>query len=193
MNRLLRREKEQDLDAKRKARLSQKIHDARVNLNYTIYYPLTEKYISLYPKSKDRPEEAGAESASEPDTKKEEKVQDGAKPPLWPVVEKCMEEGSLDLLREGKLNIGADGQKIPESSKKAASVEAHKSETKKEREEQKEPKDIAKKKKHASRHAESSSKRDKHDRKYHEQKRSKLYDVSAAPDDSDSDGGFFEE
>lgn len=191
MNRLLRREKEQDLEAKQKTRLARKIHDARVNLNYTIYYPLTEKYISLYPKSKGKLEEAGAESASESDTKKQEKLQDDAKPPLWPIVEKCMEEGSLDLLREGKLNIGADGQKISESSKKkTAAAEAHKSKTKKEREEQKEPKDIAKNEKRASRHAESSS---KHDRRYHEQKRSKLYDVPAAPDDNDSEGGFFEE
>ena len=32
--------------------LVQRIHAARVNLNYTIYFPLTEKYISLYPNKK---------------------------------------------------------------------------------------------------------------------------------------------
>lgn len=194
LNRLLRREKQQDLDAKQKARLAQKIHVARVNLNYTIYYPLTEKYLSLYPKSKGKPEEVGAESASESDSKDRKKYDGDAKPPLWPAVEKCMEEGSLDLLREGKLNIGADGQKISAAGKKSAvTAESQKPKIKKEHREEKGRKDVPEKEKRYSRHAESNKKREKPDRKDRGREKSKVYDVPAEADGNDSDGGFFEE
>lgn len=195
LNRLLRREKQQDLDAKEKARLTQKIHAARVNLSYTIYYPLTEKYLSLYPKSKGKSEEAGADSASESDSKKQQNNDSDDKPPLWPVVEKCMEEGSLDLLREGKLNIGADGQSIPASSSKksTAATESEKTKIKKDHKERKEPKDVPEKEKCSSRHAESNAKREKPGRKDYGRERSKVHDVPAEPDGNDSDGGFFEE
>lgn len=193
LNRLLRREKKQNLDVEQKAHLAQKIHAARVNLNYTIYYPLTEKYISLYPKSKGRSEEAGAESASESDSE-QKKNDNGAKPALWPVVEKCMEDGSLDLLREGKLNIGADGQTIAIPSKKhTTAVEPQKPKTKKDRKEHDDLKNITDKEKRSSRHAEGSKKRAKHSHQNHGQERSKTRDVSAEPDGNDSDGGFFEE
>lgn len=193
LNRLLRREKKQDLDAKQKTHLAQKIHAARVNLNYTIYYPLTEKYISLYPKSKGRSEEAGAESASESGSE-QKKNDSGRKPALWPVVEKCMEQGSLDLLREGKLNIGADGQSISAPSKKhTTTAEAHKPKSKKDRKEHNDLKDVPEKETRSSRHTESSKKREKHGHKGHGQERSKIHDVPAQPDGNDSDGGFFEE
>lgn len=194
LNRLLRREKQQDIDAKHKAHLAQKIHAARVNLNYTIYYPLTEKYISLYPKSKGKSEEADAESASESDSKEYKKNDDGAKPPLWPVVEKCMEEGSLDLLREGKLHIGADGQRISAPSKKpTATAESQNLKTMKKHKYSKDLEDVSGKTKRSSRHAESSKKREKPGHKDHGRERNKVYDVPAEPDGNDSDGGFFEE
>jgi rRNA-processing protein Efg1 len=193
LNRLLRREKQQDVDAKQKAHLAQKIHAARVNLNYTIYCPLTEKYISLYPKSKGKSEEAGAESASESDSQERKKNDGDAKPPLWPVVEKCMEEGSLDLLREGKLNIGADGQRISAPSKKStATAESQQPKIKKEHKEPKELKNVPEKEKRSSRHAESK-KREKPGHKDHGRGRNKAHDVPAEPDGNDSDGGFFEE
>ncbi|KAJ5146204.1 uncharacterized protein N7515_000768 [Penicillium bovifimosum] len=74
-----RREKEKYLDSKEKSRLAEKIDICQVNLNYTIYYPLTEEYISLYPKTNGKPD-AKDINANEP------------KPLMWAIVEKCMEE-----------------------------------------------------------------------------------------------------
>jgi len=57
-----------------------------VDLNYTQFYPLGEPYISLYPQ-KNATEEDESEAEKKP------------KPPMWAEVEKCMEEGTLDKLR----------------------------------------------------------------------------------------------
>jgi hypothetical protein len=64
------------------------MHVAEVDLNYTHYHPLTETYISLYPQKKE--DEGGSESTGEGTR---------SKPPMWAEVEKCMEEGTLDRLR----------------------------------------------------------------------------------------------
>ena len=130
MNRLLRREKELtadgDTDKTELEAVAQKVHIARVNLNYTIYYPLTEKYISLYAeqqqqkkqkKQKNKPspspnDEEGEgrpdQSTSEDDGTKSGTSNEGPKPEVWYVIEKYMkEEGgekALGLLREGELD-----------------------------------------------------------------------------------------
>ena len=62
---------------------------AEVDLNYTQYCPLSQPYISLYPQKSSR---ADGEDASE-------KVESAPKPAMWAEVEKCMEEGTLDRLR----------------------------------------------------------------------------------------------
>ncbi|ESZ98010.1 hypothetical protein SBOR_1623 [Sclerotinia borealis F-4128] len=68
--------------------LKEEMHILEVDLNYTQYHPLSETYISLYPPK-----------GSEEDV--EVKV-DKTKPPMWKEVEKCMEEGTLDRLRNRK-------------------------------------------------------------------------------------------
>ncbi|KAI9367850.1 hypothetical protein BJX61DRAFT_266826 [Aspergillus egyptiacus] len=95
-----------DIDSETKAKklekLAARIHVARVNLNYTIYYPLMEKYISIYAELKKKKDESAEQQEPE-----EEVVIASSKAAertaMWAVVEKCMEEGTLDLLREGKL------------------------------------------------------------------------------------------
>lgn len=98
--------------------LARKIHIARVNLNYTIYYPLTEKYISLYAdkqQEKKERESRKKEGSSNGDTESQDLSDNNAadvgpdsqqpsRPAMWYVVEKCMEGGQekLDRLREGK-------------------------------------------------------------------------------------------
>lgn len=71
--------------------LKEEMHILEVDLNYTQYHPLSETYISLYP-PKGSKEDA------------EDKA-DKAKPPMWKEVEKCMEEGTLDRLRNRKPDI----------------------------------------------------------------------------------------
>lgn len=168
--------------------LASRIHTARVNLNYTIYSPLTEKYISLYPdkKKKNKDRDSGNDANSDSDSQKGDKrsrsesqqpqeytIQtndSGEKPPLWYVVEKCMADGTLDLLREGKLNIGADG-------KKTSTVElagANRSDTtKKPSKEEKQKKEKSKTEKIRVDSRKTSQR--------------------GGESDEDSDGGFFEE
>lgn len=73
------------------------IHDAEVDLNYTIYFPLMQKYVGLFPREK--PE---IDSHSVP-------TKSGAQPvrtsTMWKAVEKSMREGTLDLLREAKSTL----------------------------------------------------------------------------------------
>ncbi|KAJ5095802.1 hypothetical protein NUU61_005158 [Penicillium alfredii] len=186
LNRLLRREKEQNLDSKQQAHLAKKIRKARVNLNYTIYYPLTEKYISLYPKSQGKPSDnpiAKSEPEPEPGSRQEGKQSDAAKPPLWSTVAKCMEEGTLDLLREGKKNIDANGEVIPVSS--AATVTStEKKSTKK-----------AGSKDHKDKHV-AVEKRKKHGKPTSKEKargREQTHKIpQPAEAEEESDGGFFE-
>jgi hypothetical protein len=70
--------------------LKAQMHIAEVDLNYTQYSPLSEPYISLYPQQKNSPE----------DSEDGPKADDSQpKPPMWSEVEKCMEEGTLNKLR----------------------------------------------------------------------------------------------
>ncbi|KAF4761455.1 hypothetical protein N7455_002818 [Penicillium solitum] len=178
LNRLTRREKEEDLDSKQKARLEAKIHTCRVNLNYTIYYPLTEKYISIYPSGKPDATDPNSELQTQ-ETKSNE-----AKPPMWSVVEKCMEEKTLDLLREGKLHINANGEKIQASSSGTTTVtDTHKEKSKK-GEQQKETK--------TSKDDKKSSKKEKAARSDRAPKKHEASEPANAEDQDDSDGGFFE-
>ncbi|XRM38119.1 rRNA-processing protein efg1 [Aspergillus tubingensis] len=123
VNRLVRREKEVSsagpdaMDEKTKekklASLAGKLRVARVNLNYTIYYPLDEKYIALYAEQKKKVKGEGAEDGGDgADSDGDARfgmvhatVAD--KPAMWHVVEKCMKDGTLDMLRDGKLESGA--------------------------------------------------------------------------------------
>ncbi|KAJ5131020.1 rRNA-processing protein EFG1 [Penicillium bovifimosum] len=183
LNRLTRREKEENLDPKEKARLAEKIHICQVNLNYTIYYPLTEKYISLYPKTNGKPDAAGSES----ETQKKDITSNEAKPPMWAIVEKCMEEKTLDLLREGKLNINYKGEKIEPASSGTGAPDTGKEKTKK--------------KEHGG--TKGATQKDKHDKNSSKTEKSrsegafKKQQKHGAPpvneeDGDESDGGFFE-
>ena len=65
------------------------MHNAEVDLNYTQFCPLSERYISLYTHEKNQD--------AEDDTLIDQKS--STKPPIWHEVEKCMEEGTLVRLR----------------------------------------------------------------------------------------------
>lgn len=74
--------------------LKTQMHIAEVDLNYTQYYPLSEPYISLYPQKNSSADEQ--DPPNEPTPK--------PKPTMWTEVEKCMEEGTLDRLRNRVTN-----------------------------------------------------------------------------------------
>lgn len=84
------RYEEAEPDSEPSRSLQKKAHEAEVDLNYALFYPLDEKYISLFPKS----------SSKEPND-----TTSASKPPMWETIEKCMLEGTLEKLREGRLNV----------------------------------------------------------------------------------------
>jgi hypothetical protein len=83
------------------------VHNAEVDLNYTLYYPLLKAYVSLYPKQQ---KEDGKPGDASPPT-------DGPKGDvnMWKTVEMAMEEHTLDELRESREGVIIPG--APESSK----------------------------------------------------------------------------
>ena len=80
------------------------IHNAEVDLNYTMYHPLDEKYHSLYP-----PKVGDAAKVDGRISTERLKVGKVSRPAMWAVVEECMKAGTLILLRDGEL-----GRKLPE-------------------------------------------------------------------------------
>ncbi|OKL60471.1 hypothetical protein UA08_04220 [Talaromyces atroroseus] len=171
------------------AKLQSEIDAAQINVSYTIYYPLTEKYISLYPQDKknnlrqkrnsddddeddndnnninNNNNENTDESTSEdaPMSSSDTNTTD-SKPPMWHIVKKCMRENTLDQLRDGKLTTGSstatmDGGKSGAVVTSTGNKKAEK-------------KDTA-----------SSSSRTSH----------KKEQVQLEDEEQDSDGGFFEE
>ncbi|KAJ9637344.1 hypothetical protein H2199_007631 [Coniosporium tulheliwenetii] len=97
--------------------LERAVRDAEVDLNYTLYYPLAEPYVSLWPKAPNRKtkrrmgeaEEAGDEDGvdraadGQSDARAEAKTNQGPKgdPAMRALVEKAMQEGpaALDALK----------------------------------------------------------------------------------------------
>jgi rRNA-processing protein Efg1 len=111
------------------------LHEAKVDLNYTLYAPLDQKYISLYPTttndndldsvdgdglsararrkllmheiSKEAMNEKRAAKAQQDAVADHQagifRNRSGMKPPLWYEVEKAMESGTLEALRDGKM------------------------------------------------------------------------------------------
>ncbi|PYI07305.1 hypothetical protein BO78DRAFT_396602 [Aspergillus sclerotiicarbonarius CBS 121057] len=106
------------------ASLAEKLHVAKVNLNYTIYYPLSEKYIALYAEQKKKT--TGKEDGGEEDGDArvgQVHATVAEKPGMWHVVEKCMEEGTLEELRDGKVEFEVEGgDVVGENKKKGASL-----------------------------------------------------------------------
>lgn len=195
LKRLQRREKE-TTDQKALESLHEKVHAARVSLNYTIYYPLNDKYISLYAEQKQKkpsqPESAEDthSGADEKDTTVTMTLAHAEKPPMWFTVEKCMEEGTLDLLREGKLSTpgesGGDAKKastMTEKKKKKDIVKNVSKESKKPTE-----KKDSRTKSKPELEPEPVNRRSRRNAAREEAVMRK----AQKDDDGDSDGGFFE-
>ncbi|KAF2275472.1 uncharacterized protein EI97DRAFT_76282 [Westerdykella ornata] len=77
-------------------KLLREIHDAEVAVNYAIYYPLMKRYIALYPKSKREMKNTDGESNTQEGNSENTAKGD---PEMWAAVERAMEEGTLDKLR----------------------------------------------------------------------------------------------
>jgi hypothetical protein len=105
----LKKEHEAEEDEAKKRDLARRVHNAEVDVNYAIYYPLMKTYSSLYPKSK-KGKASDSDEAMEEDTDdKANREVDGPKGDLnmWRAVEEAMAEGTLDALRNSKEGMPA--------------------------------------------------------------------------------------
>jgi hypothetical protein len=98
-------------DDTKKAKLQQKIHNAQVDVNYAMYYPLMKPYSALYPKPKTpkKSKDDSDDDEEEEDSKTTNGEVDGPKGniEMWNAVESAMEEGTLDVLRNSKDTVPA--------------------------------------------------------------------------------------
>jgi len=78
----------------------EKVYRGQVDLNYTLYCPLGEKYTSLYKRTntQDNLDTTTADSSA---ISQGSEI-DSPRPALWHVVEQCMADNTLAALREGK-------------------------------------------------------------------------------------------
>lgn len=178
---------------------NEKVRIAEIDYNYTIYSPLTEKYISLYPKGSNG-KDVSSESTEQEKSKEEKVLAVEGKPPLWHVVEQCMADGNLQDLREGKLDIGPDGKK---NEKKPVKTQQSSTKSKKQQGSQQEKRDTTTKKSESGEERKVAPPKDgkrenRRMRREKERDMKNLHDKLeelAVPDDQDDDseGGFFEE
>ena len=92
-----------------------KMHIFEVDQNYAHYYPLNERYISLYPQ-RGKEKEGDEDESKTLDTSK--------KPELWAEIERRMEEGTLKELRYGvrEGHVPKPQTQKPKAPSKAASA-----------------------------------------------------------------------
>lgn len=103
--------------------LTTAVADAQIDLKYTMYFPLTEKYQSLYIERKN-------EDLDSPSLAKHDTGQRAERPPMWKIVKQCTEEDTLESLREGKLRplyCRDDGQQQPALGPTRSTKETYKS------------------------------------------------------------------
>jgi hypothetical protein len=112
-------------DNEKKGELRQRIHNAEVDVNYAIYYPLMKPYSSLYPKTKTpKPGESGDAEDDSEDSKNNNEI-DGPKGnvEMWKAIEQAMEDRTLERLRHSKDALPAEP---PKKIKKPKVVEKKK-------------------------------------------------------------------
>ena len=106
-------------DEEERSALQKRLHNAEVDVNYAISYPLMKPYSSLYPKSK-KPTSKNAETDDSDEAKSKPEEVDGPKGDVmvWKMVEQAMEEGTLETLRNSKSREEIPGAP-PKKSKSA--------------------------------------------------------------------------
>lgn len=112
-------------DESKRTKLQQQVHNAEVDVNYAIYYPLMKPYSSLYPKSKKGKTDDSEDAEDTGEDSKNSADQDGPKGDveMWRAVEQAMEDGTLEKLRYSKDSLPAEP---PKKTKKPKIKEAKK-------------------------------------------------------------------
>ncbi|KAK3948245.1 hypothetical protein QBC32DRAFT_63177 [Pseudoneurospora amorphoporcata] len=91
----LKKQLDETKDEAEVARLKADLHIAEVDLDYALYHPHMETYISLYPKSKDEATEKDEKSSAAHHLH-------SSRPPMWTTIEKARKEGkkALEKIRD---------------------------------------------------------------------------------------------
>ncbi|KAH6010377.1 rRNA-processing protein EFG1 [Parastagonospora nodorum] len=112
-------------DDSKKTALQQRIHNAEVDVNYAIYYPLMKPYSSLYPKSKNKKSSDSEEAEDTGEDSKNSAEVDGPKGDvnMWKAIEEAMQDGTLEKLRYSKDAVPAEP---PKKSKKPKAKDSKK-------------------------------------------------------------------
>jgi hypothetical protein len=92
-------------DVEERTRLGKAVDEAETELNYAQFYPLEKAYVPLFPtKNKKKDHEGGdGEGAGVQD------VERAGDPKMWKTIQKCMADGTLSDLREGRLEKNGPG------------------------------------------------------------------------------------
>ena len=103
-------------DVEARGAVEQLVKDAEVDVKYAVYFPLEKEYVPLFPRKK----KANAhEDAEGEDTGEVERQGDLA---MWERVRQCVANGTLDALRNGRLDADADGSDAARSSRKRSKL-----------------------------------------------------------------------
>ncbi|KAF2183162.1 hypothetical protein K469DRAFT_584364 [Zopfia rhizophila CBS 207.26] len=111
-------------DRSKKESLLRQIHTAEVDLNYALYYPLMKPYSSLYPRAKreqSKSEEPAEEDELSGQHREEQSQGHKGDPEVWRAVERAMEEGTLDALRNSRVAVRAPEPKDDSRTKQKKS------------------------------------------------------------------------
>jgi len=106
-------------DEAEREKLGKEVDDYEVDLNYALFFPLDEHYVSLYPTRKGKDD--GEVATPEVEGKRQgDKV-------MWELVRKCMGEGKnrLEQLREGKLTQKSEADEVDEVEVKSVQKKAN--------------------------------------------------------------------
>lgn len=100
-------------DSPEREDLLRKIHNAEVDVSYTLYYPLLKPYVSLYPRQKTEQSTSTDPPANGKTNQQSAEPIDGPKGniEIWRAVEQAMEDGTLETLRESKEGVTIPGPK----------------------------------------------------------------------------------
>lgn len=82
--------------------LKRKVHEAEVDLNYTLYCPLAEKYTSLYKEKSEAGGGDGDVTMSNDSLISQGTAAMNPRPAMWDTVDRCMKDGTLWALRDRK-------------------------------------------------------------------------------------------
>lgn len=102
-------------DTSDRAELRQTLHNAEVDLNYTIYYPLLKPYVSIFPNAKKNKNASTEEDAASVENGSGSGPRGNVE--MWKAVEKAMEDRTLEALRNSREGVTIPGPKKAKGDK----------------------------------------------------------------------------